>query len=41
MLKKYVRQIERSKGMADYNEAQYNDRIEPYINENINYRSKI
>lgn len=38
MLKKYVRQIERSKGMADYNEAQYNDRIEPYINENINYR---
>jgi hypothetical protein len=38
MLKKYVRQIERSKGLAEYNEAQYNDRIEPYINENINYR---
>jgi len=38
MLKKYVRHIERSKGMADYNEAQYNDRIEPYINENINYK---
>ena len=38
MFKNYVREIERSKGMAEYNEAQYNDRIEPYINENINYR---
>ena len=38
MLKKYVRQIERSKGLEEYNEAQYNDRIEPYINDNINYR---
>ena len=38
MLKKYVGRLKDSRKMEEFNASQYNDRIEPYINENINYQ---